>query len=127
MGVSRCEVTDTRPDVERKGAGVGEAIQGEGMGSIVGNLTADGHAGDLVADVEGGLSERGLRDVDGLIDDGALAPYDGREKDACLGRGPGTEFDKCEVGRGIVAARLGRKLDDLVCMGSEEATLGAGE
>jgi len=54
------EVADAGTDVERQGAGVGEAIEGEGLAGVISYLNADGDAGDAADDVVGSLSERGL-------------------------------------------------------------------
>jgi hypothetical protein len=126
-GFCRREVADAGTDIEGEGAGVEESVERERLRSVVGDLTANGDAGDESADVLCGSNESGLGDVDRLVDDGVLATDSGREENACLGGGPGTEFDEGEERCGIVAAGFGGERDDLVGVGGEKVSLGARE
>ena len=49
---------------------LGRRFRGEWLAGVVGDLTADGDAGNVGEDVFAGGVEGGLGDVDGLVDDG---------------------------------------------------------
>src|SRR5579871_4891133 len=83
-GVFGGEVADAGADVEGQGACVGKAIEGEGLGGVVGNLTSNGDARDISSDVFSGGEEGGLGDVDGLVNDCALTANSSGQKDAGL-------------------------------------------
>ena len=46
VGVVGGEVADAGADVEGEGAGVGQAVEGKASAGVVGDLDADGDAGD---------------------------------------------------------------------------------
>jgi hypothetical protein len=56
-----------------------------------------------------------------------LAADGGGEKNASLGGGSGAKLDECKERSGIGATGLRGERDDLIGMGGEEFTFGAGE
>ena len=99
-GLCGGEVADAGADVEREDAGVGRSrSMRTAVGDVVGDLAADGDAGDGALDLVACFVERGGADVDGLVEDGGLAVTEGAEKDAGLGGGAGAEFGDGEIGR----------------------------
>ena len=121
------EVADAGADVEGEHAGVLRADEGDGLGDVVGELGKDGYAGDLGFEGGLGFGEAGVRDVDGLVRHVGLAADGGAEEDAGLGRGAGAELGDGEASSFGVRFRLGGEGDDLVGVGGEEGSLGAGE
>ncbi len=91
------------------------------MGDVVGDLGADGDAGDGALEGGAGVVEGGGADVDGLVEDGGLEAGEGAEEEAGLGGGAGAELGE---GDGV---RLRRGAKMVVGVGGEEDALGAGE
>ena len=125
-GLPRGEVADGGADVEGEGEGVAVARvgagEGEGRGGVVGDLRADGDAGDVRFDAGGGFFEGARGDVDGLVEDASLPADGGREEDAGLAGGAGAEL---EQGEGVSGGGGGG--EDGVGVGGEDGALGAGE
>jgi len=126
-GVRWGEVADAGADVQGQGAGVGEAVEGEGFAGVVGNLDADGDAGDVAEDVVAGCVEGALGDVYRLVDDASLLANGCGEEDAGLGGGACAEFDEGKFTGGVGAAGGGGFAQDLFGVGGEDTALGAGE
>ena len=72
------EVADAGADVEGENAGVGRALDADGVGDVVGDAWADGDTGDGEFDLGAGLVECGGADVDGLVEDVRLRPQRAR-------------------------------------------------
>ncbi len=109
LGFGGGEVADAGADVEGQDLVVGGALEGDGVGDVVGDLGVDVDAGDRL--LEGlSLLETAGADVDGLVEDAVLGGGGGSEEDAGLGGGSGSQFGDgdggVEVGEDI--ARVDR-------------------
>ena len=117
-GLRGGEVADAGADVEGENAGVGRALNADGVGDVVGDARVDGDAGDAALDGGAGLVEGGGADVDGLVEDVRLPPQrartarrgprleagEGAEEDAGFGGGAGTELGDGDGG--VAGCRL---------------------
>src|ERR1039458_2318834 len=90
------EVADAGADVEGENAGVGRALDADRFGDVVGDLGADGDAGDVAFDGFAGFVEGGGADVDGLVEDVRLLPREGAEEDSGFGGRAGAELGNGE-------------------------------
>ena len=118
-GLGGREVADAGADVKGEDAAAVGALEGVGLGDVVGDLGMDEDAGDGGGEVGGGFGECGGADVDGLVEDLGLEAGGGLEEEAGLGGGAGAKFGDGDGGDEFE--------EDFVGVGGEEGALGAGE
>ena len=121
----RREVADAGTDVKRQSPGVEQAIQWKRFAGVIGHLTTNGDAGNVLEDVLRSLSQGSLRDIDWLINDASLLTNCGGEQNPGLRRRPCTEFDQGKLaGRSLPLRRLSQ---NFVGVGREDAPFDTGQ